>query len=99
MVGWTPYAKRRMAESMYRRGVLFLKSSQLLQDQMGYNFVCAHLMCQGLEIVLKSLLLMKDYDKYRYTQKVKSYGHNLLRLANEVTSIYGLKPMRQKSAR
>jgi hypothetical protein len=93
MPGWTKHGKRRIAQSMYQRGLSFIGASVLLQQKAGYSFVCAHLMCQGLEIVLKSLLLFNDYDKY-LPKLDNKFSHNLVRLANKASQIYGLKPMR-----
>ena len=91
MVGLSNHGKRLVAQAMYWRGCEFLQASVLLQNHSGYSFVCTHLMCQGLEIVLKSLLLFRDYDKYRPI--LHKLRHNFVHLADEVSSIYALKPM------
>lgn len=51
-----------------------------------------HLLCQGIEIVLKGLLLAVDYDKYK--PKLKRLGHDLLKIADAATDAAGLSALR-----
>jgi hypothetical protein len=51
-------------------------------------------MCQGIEVVLKALLIYKDKSKYGPKLR-REYGHDLVKLADEVLRVYKLKPMSQ----
>jgi hypothetical protein len=59
----------------------------LLSQRGGDDYVVQHLLCQGIEIVLKSLLLFKDFDQYIKKIKYK-IGHDLERLIKEVSIEY-----------
>ena len=62
------------------------------EQYSGDGYVVRHLLCQGLELVLKALLLLKDYDKYEpLLHKPKHFGHNLMALTNEVCDLYEVK--------
>ena len=64
-----PHGKRLVAQSMYSKGGAFIGAALLVRREAGYEFVVLHLLCQGVEIIFKSLLLMLDYDKFaRVTQ-------------------------------
>ena len=58
------------------------------------TLVTANLMCQGIEVVLKALLIYKDKSKYGPKLR-REYGHDLVKLADEVLRVYKLKPMSQ----
>jgi hypothetical protein len=78
---------------MYLKGKNFLGAALLLRRNGGYEYVVLHLICQGLEVVLKGLLLLKDFKKYEPKLKEK-YGHNLVRLADDVLHTFQLRPLR-----
>jgi hypothetical protein len=80
---------------MYEKGLEFIGASILLKQYKGKTYPQIHLLLQGLEIILKSLLLRKDYDKYSKQLKEK-YGHNLLKLVNEVKINYRFKNIDNK---
>jgi HEPN domain-containing protein len=84
----TKFAKKRMAEALFFRGCNFVAAAVLLRQKGGYDYVVLHLLCQGVEIILKSLLLLQDYDQYRKVIKDKM-GHDLEKLIKEVSSEYG----------
>jgi hypothetical protein len=86
----TKFGKQLKADFMYRKGLEFIGASILLKQQGGRTFVQIHLLLQGLEIILKSLLIRRDYEKYNKKLKGK-FGHNILKLVNEVKKLYGLK--------
>jgi len=86
------HGKRMVAESMYAKGKAFLGAAVLLRRNGGYEYVVLHLLCQGIEIVLKGLLLAIDYDTFK--PKLKQYGHNLLSVTDAATSAAGLSPLR-----
>ena len=90
----TVHAKQAVADSMYSKGLAFLGAavltSQLAKKKENAHgrpdeateYVLLHLLCQGLEIVIKGLLLMHDFAKYRPILKRK-FGHNLEKLVAE----------------
>ena len=79
---------------MHHKGRSFIGAALLLRRQGGYEYVSLHLLCQGIEIILKSLLLYHDYDKYKPLIK-KQIGHDLEKAADNVVGEFGretLKP-------
>ncbi len=92
------FGKKKVAESMYARGGSFLGAALLLRKQGGYEYVVLHLICQGIEIILKGLLLHKDYDKYKpqlKKNKKNGFGHDLEKIAAVAVSeftVRNLKP-------
>ena len=87
----TIHGKQLKADIMYNKGKEFVIASILLNQQSAQQtFVQIHLLLQGLEIILKSILLSKDYDKYNSQIKGK-FGHNIPKLVTEVKTLYGLK--------
>jgi hypothetical protein len=94
----TCFGKQRVTESMYLKGKAFIGAAILLRRQAPSSeetdYVFLHLLCQGIEITLKGLLLHKDYDKYFGRLKKKPLHHNLFEIAKEASSAYGFKPMR-----
>lgn len=95
VVQQTPHARDTMGASMYLRGVAFLNASALLSKHdttEPANYVALHLLCQGMELILKSLLLLKDH--VTYSKQLKRFGHDLQKLASEAAKAYGLKALR-----
>jgi hypothetical protein len=88
----TPHAKRIVAQTMYHRGHDFVRAALLLREKGGYEFVVLHLICQGMELVLKSLLLYRDYDRYSVLIK-KKIGHDLKRAADTVIAEFQVKSL------
>lgn len=89
----TIHGKRMVAESMYAKGKSFIGAALLLRQRQGYEYVVLHLLCQGIEITLKGLLLIKDYDKYK--GKLKVFGHNienLVEAARKEFSVHSMRP-------
>ena len=91
----TSSGKQEIAASMYSKGKSFLVSGMLLRRVGGSEYVVLHLFCQGIEIVLKSLLISKDYDKY-FPMLKKNFGHNLAKLAEVSAKEFGTKPLSAK---
>jgi hypothetical protein len=87
----TAHSKRLVAASMYAKGKAFIGASILLRQKKGYEFVVLHLICQGIEVVLKGLLLGIDYHKYK--PELKKLGHNLVRITDTASRAAGLKPL------
>ncbi|SDY52439.1 HEPN domain-containing protein [Nitrosomonas sp. Nm33] len=94
----TIHSKWMVAQSMYAKGKSFLGAAILLRQQGGYEYVVLHLICQGIEIILKALLLFRNYDKYR-NQLRKPLGHNLKKLTDASQSEFGVKPISNALAR
>ena|SRR5579863_8981289 len=90
---WTLYSKRQRTLFLYQRAKSFLGAAVLLQRQGGDEFVVLHLFCQGIEIFLKTILLMKDFDRFN-PQLQRNYGHNLERLTEAALQEYRLHQVR-----
>ena len=91
----TNYGKRMVAASMYAKGKYFLGAAMLLRINGGYEYVVLHLLCQGIEITLKALLLFADYDAYK--PKLRKYGrngHDFSLTAIDALSAFCLSPLR-----
>jgi hypothetical protein len=86
----TKYMKEQVARSMYAKGKSFIGAGVLLRKQGGYEYVVLHLMCQGIEIVLKSFLLFHDFDKYWRQLKTRSLGHDLEKITDTVLDAFKL---------
>lgn len=90
----TNFTKIQISKWMLFRGHSFLKSAILLKRAGGSREVELYNICQGAEVLLKSFLLFKDYDKYKpLLPKKKYFGHDLVKLANAVISVYPIKPL------
>jgi hypothetical protein len=87
------HGKRLVAESMYAKGKAFLGAAILFRQKKGDDFVVLHLICQGIEVVLKGLLLGIDYNKYK--PMLKKLGHNLVRITDMALEAAKLKPLSQ----
>lgn len=89
----TQYGKSMVAHAMFHRGKQFIKAAILLDgEEDPYQYVVLHLFCQGLEIILKGLLLLRNYNLYE--PKLKNIGHNLIRAAEKVRLEFKSKPLR-----
>lgn len=89
------YGKQVIAISMYRKGEAFVGASILLRKTSNteqVTYVALHLFCQGVELILKGLLLCKDYDKYK--PWLRRLGHNLFKTADETITTYQLNSTR-----
>lgn len=86
------YGKWQLANAMYWKGKNFLEAAILLRQRGGYEYVVLHLLCQGIEITLKSLLLFCDYDEY--WPRLRGFGHDLEAVTREVLKVFGLNPLR-----
>ena len=90
----TAYGKEVVARSMYEKGKAFLAAAILLRQRGGYEYAVLHLICQGIEVLGKGYLLMSNYDHFK--PKLRSYGHNLLRLAAAVESEAKIRILRPR---
>ena len=84
----TPYAKALVAQAMSQKGRAFIGAALLVKQKNGNASVVLHLLCQGIEVFLKALLLAKDYDFYK--PRLKNLGHNLVKGAAAVRKATGL---------
>lgn len=89
---WTPHAKRLRARFMFGRGQNFLAAAVLLERHGGDGFAVLFLLCQGVEVVLKALLIMRDYKKHK--PGLKRFGHDISRLAEAISLEFGLNALR-----
>lgn len=90
--------KQMVAESMYAKGKNFLGAALLLRQKKGYEYVVLHLLCQGIEIILKGVLLTKDYNKYigrlkKNKKDPSTFGHDLMKLALACINEFNLRPL------
>ena len=82
------YAKSLVARAMYEKGKAFVGAALLVNQKNGNASVVLHLLCQGIEIVLKAMLLARDYDHYK--PRLKDLGHNLVKAAAAARKATGL---------
>ncbi len=94
--------KREIAKSMFGKGCAFLGAYILLRQNdksEPTEYVALQNLCQSVEVILKSLLLFKDYDSFQpQFGKRDGFGHDILKLANAVIQEYSLHPLSKKSA-
>jgi hypothetical protein len=88
----TAHGKRLMAQQFYLKGCHFIAAAILLRQRGGDEYVVLHLLSQGVEIIMKALLLARDFDKYR--PRLKKYRHNLTPLAQDTLAAYSLHQLR-----
>lgn len=81
---------------MYQKGTGFLAASILLNQAKGDQHAVLHLFCQGVEVMMKGVLLIVDYDAFQ--PQLKRLGHNLLATTDAAMQAAGL-PVFKGSAR
>ncbi len=84
----TSYTKLERTKNMYKRGCSFALAAHHLKKEGGDKFVVLHLICQSIELILKSFLLYKDYDKY--ISKMKKINHDLEKAVKKVITEFGV---------
>ena len=89
---WTDHGKRSIALAMVHRGEHSVGAAVLLEQNGGNGYVWRHLLCQGVELVLKGSLLLRDYDQYE--PELKKLGHRLVDLADKCAEVFGVHPPR-----
>jgi hypothetical protein len=89
----TTHGKCLVAASMFAKGKAFLGAAILLRQKGGHEFVVLYLLCQGIEVILKGVLLFMDYDKYK--PELRRIGHNLLRVSEAAAKAAGLPPLKK----
>lgn len=86
-----PHGKKLIAQAFYAKGTSFIGASILLRRQGGDKFVVLHLLCQGLEILLKAALLFASFEKHH--PELRKLGHNVHHLARFVCRTFNQKPL------
>ena len=76
-----PHGKRLVAKAMFEKGQTFVAASILLRQNNLNQSAALQLLCQGIEVSLKGLLLLIDYDQFR--PRLRAINHNLLAAADE----------------
>jgi len=95
----TPYGKKEVAHAWFCRGANFLLAAKLLEKKGRSRYVFLHLLCQGLEIIIKALLLMQNYDTYKpklISESKGGLGHDLVKCYEELRKELDNKPLRKK---
>jgi hypothetical protein len=82
------YGKLFITRSMYEKGKGFIGAAVLVNRQNGHPSVVLHLLCQGIEIIFKAILLEKDYSHYK--PLLRKFGHDLPKTAAAVRNATGL---------
>ena len=93
----TAYGKTQIARVQFDKGRAFVGAALLLRPHTqseSYRYVYLHLVCQGIELILKGLLLARDYDTYR--PKMRKFGHDILILTEATLAEFSLKPLTPK---
>jgi hypothetical protein len=90
--GLTTHGRWLVASALYSKGRSFVGAAVLLQKHGGDEYVVLHLLCQGIEIILKALLLFLDYKKYEKLQR--KFGHDLDKVISAAIAGYRLRPLR-----
>ena len=96
----TIHGKAVIAESMYAKGKSFLGAAVLLRQKRqseADTYVFLHLLCQSVELILKSILLAADYDGFH--PELTKLGHKLLKIADATIAATAVAPMRAALAK
>jgi hypothetical protein len=94
------HSKRIIADEMQRRGESFLVASACLNRAQGSPLAIRHLICQGMELYLKGLLLEADFDRYqprlpgKNRRRPDGIGHDLEKLLGVCVAEFGVRPPR-----
>ena len=88
----TKHGKAILTQAMFTKGNQFVAAALLLKQRGGYQYVVLHLICQGMEILQKALLLAHNYDTFKpQIADRKLFGHDLVRGADGVSAAYGFR--------
>lgn len=97
----TRHAKTMIVQAEYAKGKSFLGAAILLRQRAcseADEYVFRHLLCQAIELILKSVLLTVNYDRFQ-PQLATKLGHRLLKIADEVCAVCGIAPLRAPIAK
>lgn len=93
----TAFGKKLKGSIMFSKGKEFIGASILLkQQQENSSFVQIYLLLQGIEVLLKGVLLMEDFDKYSGEVLKKKFHHNIPKLISEVKGLYKISRLDSK---
>lgn len=96
---FTEAGQRSIAFSMYLKGKAFAAAAILLKrhgdGSEHVDYVYLHNLCQGIEVALKGLLLLRDFNAYE--PKLRPLGHDLMAIANAASAAYKLRPVSAKT--
>lgn len=90
------------ANIMYHKGRHFIAAAVLLNKHDGMPDVVLHCLGQGIECILKALLMNHDYDHYLKEKSngksiiKNTIGHDLTRTLKEVAKCYKIKKINDK---
>ena len=94
----TKFGQEWIARTEFEKGLGFIGAWRLLEPYRtdeAILYVRLHLICQGIELVLKSALLAKDYGKYEpRLHNPRQFGHDLVKIADAVETEFGFSKMR-----
>lgn len=79
--------EKEIAVETLKKGENFIRTALLLRKNNSDENVVLSMICQGIENILKGLLLSKDYVRYEPLLRRK-FGKNLLRLYYRTTKEY-----------
>jgi hypothetical protein len=79
--------EKEIAVETLKKGENFIRTALLLRKNNSDENVVLSMICQGIENILKGLLLAKDYVRYEPLLRRK-FGKNLLRLYYRTTKEY-----------
>ena len=93
----TRFGREMIARKQFDKGLGFFAAARLLESYCTnepLRYVRLHLICQSLELILKSALLAKDFHKYSsQLPNRKQFGHDLIKIAEEVEKEFGIQRM------
>ena len=78
-----------VARDMVVRGEHFAAAAILLKRHGGHGYVWRHNFCQAVELVMKGLLLLRNFDGE--WPRMRKYGHRLVLLADAVAAAYNFR--------
>ena len=84
----TAYGKRMIAMATYKKGTSFVAAAILLNRHGGDASAVLHVLCQGIEVLMKGILLVVDYDKFR--PQLRALGHDLVKTSETALKAAGL---------
>ena len=95
----TDLGEFKIAKSQYEKGKAFIGAAILLKqhtdkkhfDREPHKYVYLHLIAQGVELIVKSFLLFKDYRKFE--PKQAKYGHDLPKLVTNTLREFSQNPL------
>ncbi len=86
----TVQREHEVAVETLKKGENFIRTALLLRKNNSEENVVLSMICQGIENILKGLLLAKDYVRYEPLLR-KKFGKNLLRLYYRTRKEYKIK--------